>query len=59
MTRPKLEPIPGTRRTDPLVPVGHPDYHWTNGADVQATWRKYGWVPPTELRQRPEDRKSD
>lgn len=43
--------IPVHRRTEPLIPVGHPDFIWTAGADVQATWRKYGWVPPSEQRQ--------
>lgn len=38
------------KRTDPWIPVGHPDFKWTSGADVQATWRKYGWVPPSEKR---------
>jgi hypothetical protein len=23
---------------------------WTHGADVMATWRRYGFVPPTEYR---------
>lgn len=41
------------KRTDPWVPVGHPDYIWTSGADVQRTWRKYGWVPPSEGRPEP------
>lgn len=36
------------RRTEPLVPVDHPDYRWTPLADVQATWRRYGWVPLAE-----------
>lgn len=35
------------KRTEPWIPVGHPEYKWSSGADVQATWRKYGWVPPT------------
>lgn len=35
------------KKTLPLIPVGHPDYKWTSGADVQATWRKYGWVAPS------------
>lgn len=35
-------------KTMPLVPVGHPDFKWTSGADVQTTWRKYGWAPPSE-----------
>ena len=36
------------KRTMPWIPVGHPDYKWTSGADVQSTWRKYGWTPPSE-----------
>lgn len=36
------------RRTEPTVPVTSPDFKHTRGADVQATWRRYGWVPPTE-----------
>lgn len=24
------------------------DFKWTSGADVQATWRKHGWIPPSE-----------
>lgn len=31
--------------TYPTIPVGHPDYKWTSGADVQATWRRFGWTP--------------
>ena len=33
------------RRVDPIIPAGHPDFRWTAGADVQATWRRYGWQP--------------
>ena len=36
------------RKTVPFIPVGHPDFKWTSGADVQALWRKYGWTPPSE-----------
>jgi hypothetical protein len=25
-----------------------PDFVWKSGSDVQALWRKYGWVPPSE-----------
>jgi hypothetical protein len=31
--------------TYPTIPVGHPDYKWVPGADVQATWRRFGWKP--------------
>lgn len=33
----------------PFIPVGQwiPSYL----TDVQRTWRKYGWVPPTEQRK--------
>jgi hypothetical protein len=37
------------KRTEPFIPVGHPDYVWTTGADVQATWRRYGWQPIAEV----------
>jgi hypothetical protein len=34
--------------TKPLIPVGHPEYKWSSGADVQALWKKHGWTPPSE-----------
>jgi hypothetical protein len=45
--------ISNLKKTTPLIPVGHPDFKWSSGADVQTTWRKYGWVPPSELRTTP------
>jgi hypothetical protein len=38
-------------KTMPWIPVGHPDFKWTSGADVQATWRRYGWTPPSAGRE--------
>lgn len=38
------------KRTEPFIPVGHPLFQWTTGADVQATWRRYGWIPLDEAR---------
>jgi hypothetical protein len=26
------------------------NFKWTAGANVQAKWRKHGWVPPSEVR---------
>lgn len=38
------------RRTEPAQTLleGKP---YQRGADVQALWRKYGWVPPTEQKE--------
>jgi hypothetical protein len=36
----------GERHINPLD-----NFKWTSGADVQAKWRKQGWVPPTEVRE--------
>jgi hypothetical protein len=36
------------KKTTPWIPVGHPAFKWTSGADVQSLWRKYGWTPPSE-----------
>jgi len=44
----KIEDNLEMKKTIPWIPVGHPDYKWTAGADVQALWRKYGWTPPSE-----------
>lgn len=35
------------KKTLPWIPVGHPDYVWKSHSDVQATWRRYGWVAPS------------
>ena len=44
----KKEQPRATRITMPIIPVGHPSYKWTPGADVQSTWHKYtGWIPPS------------
>jgi hypothetical protein len=30
----------------PTIPVGHPDFVWKTGADVQATWMRHtNWRP--------------
>lgn len=42
-----------SKKTLPWIPVGHPDYKWTSGADVQALWRKYGWTPPSGVATAP------
>ena len=42
-----------SKRTEPWIPVGHPDYVWKSHADVQATGRRYGWTPPSGQRSMP------
>ncbi len=46
-----LDDNPPMRLTDPR-------FEWKSSAatDVQATWRKYGWVPPSELKAKNEGR---
>lgn len=46
------------KRTNPWTPVGHPDFKWTSGSDVQALWRKHGWTPPSEGKPAPPPEKA-
>ena len=41
---PKFDPTTGS-----LLDEGS-TFRWVRGADVQKTWRKYGWIPPTETK---------
>ncbi len=41
------------KRTEPSVPVTDFKFTYQRGADVQATWRRFGWVPPSEGRPAP------
>jgi len=41
------------RKKKPPVPMAtdlNSTFVYQSGANVQATWRKYGWTPPTEYR---------
>ena len=35
----------GAKRTEPTIPTSHPQFRWTKHADVQATWKRFGWQP--------------
>lgn len=40
--------VSAAKRTDPWIPVGHPQFIWRSGADVQATWMRHTkWTPPS------------
>lgn len=41
------------KRTNPSIPITDRRFVPTRGANVQATWRKFGWVPPSENRTPP------
>ena len=41
------------KRTNPSIPITDRRFVPTRGADVQATWRKFGWVPPSEYKPTP------
>jgi hypothetical protein len=43
-----LTPVPYSKRTEPTIPADDPRYVWTAGADVQATWKRFGWTPLSE-----------
>lgn len=42
--------IPVSRRTLPSVRVTDIRFVYSRGADVQTTWRRFGWVPPSETK---------
>lgn len=35
-------------RVEPTTRVTDIKFSYQRGADVQATWRRFGWVPPSE-----------
>ena len=41
------------KRTDPSIPITDKRFVPTRGADVQATWRQHGWLPPSEYKPAP------
>jgi hypothetical protein len=40
-------------RVEPTNRVTDVRFSYQRGADVQATWRRFGWVPPSEGRPAP------
>jgi|GEM_PF-5061358 len=51
----RTQPLVGGYRTEPIVGASHPDFVWTPGGNVQATWRRFGWTPTSEQRQAAND----
>lgn len=41
--------VPDVEQDRHMSPLDN--FKWTSGANVQAVWRKYGWVPPSETRE--------
>lgn len=40
-------------RVEPSVHVTDRNFSYQRGADVQSTWRRFGWVPPSEYKPTP------
>ena len=40
--------VPDVEHDQRMSPLDN--FRWTSGANVQAVWRKHGWVPPSEHR---------
>ena len=40
-------------RVEPSIRVFDRRFTPTRGADVQATWRQHGWLPPSEYKPTP------
>ena len=40
--------VPYSKRTEPTIPADDPRYVSTTGADLQATWKRFGWTPLSE-----------
>jgi|APGre2960657404_1045060.scaffolds.fasta_scaffold06397_7 hypothetical protein len=56
----KWHPPEGTKITMPSIRVTAENFKYQRGADVQATWRKYGWMPPSlHLPPPPPEKPSD
>jgi len=45
----KIVPAPARQPTRPGT-LFDPSFVYMKGSDVQKTWRRYGWVPPSEHR---------
>ena len=41
---------PKPKKPAPMATDTNSTFVYQSGADVQKTWRKYGWTPPTEYR---------
>lgn len=52
------KPIEDEVLPDAVKGLMNPAFKWNPAVatDVQATWRKYGWVPPSELKAKNESR---
>ena len=41
--------VPDVEHEQKMSPLDN--FRWTSGANVQAVWKKHGWVPPSEYRE--------
>jgi len=52
-----IEIPPHSKASYPSIPTK--DFKWSSGSDVQAVWRKHGWVPPSETMAPPPPEKKE
>jgi len=52
-----IELPPHSKVSYPSIPTV--DFKWSSGSDVQAIWRKHGWVPPSESMTPPPPEKKE
>lgn len=45
------------RLTMPSVRVTSPRFAYVRGADVQTTWKRFGWTPPSEAKPQQQESK--
>lgn len=47
-----------TRRTIPSKPLTDAGFEYRSSAatDVQSTWKRFGWTPPSEMRAIPDQK---
>lgn len=48
---PMPETFDAPRIVFPTIPAYDPRFKWTSGADVQKTWKRFGWVKTTRRKQ--------
>ncbi len=41
----KIKPVQYSKRVEPTMGLNDPRFKWSTGADVKATWARFGFKP--------------